>query len=42
VAEDLACEAHLSGWPAMQLGRVARFSRSTIFPTLVTLLTDLL
>jgi hypothetical protein len=42
MAEDWACEAHLSGQPAMQIGRAAKFSRSTTFPTLDTPLTDLL
>jgi hypothetical protein len=36
------CEAHLLGWPAMKLGWVATFSRSTTFHTLDTPLTNLL
>jgi hypothetical protein len=38
----LAREAHLLGWPTMQLGRAAKFSCSTAFPTLDTPLTDIL
>jgi hypothetical protein len=41
-AEDGVREAHLSVWLAMQLGQVAKFSRSNAFPTLDTPLDDLL